>query len=88
MAMGQPTIAYDTAVHREYLAEHGVYSPVGEYRGLADAIQGLIHDPERRRCLGKALRERAAERYSWEQAGNEIGTLYETLIAAKGRKSG
>jgi glycosyltransferase involved in cell wall biosynthesis len=83
MAMGQPTVAYDTAVHREYLDDLGVYAPVGDPEGLADAIRDLIHDPERRRCLGPALRKRVAERYSWEQAGKEIGELYDRLIDAK-----
>jgi glycosyltransferase involved in cell wall biosynthesis len=80
MAMGQPVVAYDTAVHREYLAEDGVYTPVGEFLGLAEAIRELVHDAERRRCLGQALRERAAEKYSWQQAGIQIGELYESLI--------
>ncbi len=80
MAMGQPVIAYDTAVHREYLADHGVYTPVGEFMGLANAIQALLQDPGRCRCLGQALRRRAAERYSWQRAGREIGALYESLI--------
>ena len=85
MAMGQPTIAYDTAVHREYLADHGVYTPVGEYRGLAEAIRELVHDPERCRCLGQALRQRAAEKYSWQKAGRQIGALYESLIVEAGK---
>jgi glycosyltransferase involved in cell wall biosynthesis len=86
MAMGQAVVAYDTAVHREYLAEHGAYVPVGDIQGLADAICDLIHDPERRHCLGQNLRLRAAEKYSWQQAGNKICDLYEQLINTR-RKS-
>lgn len=82
MAMGQPTVAYDTVVHREYLDDLGVYAPVGDAVGLANAIRDLIHNSELRRCLGPALRKRVAERYSWEQAGKRIGDLYDSLIKA------
>jgi glycosyltransferase involved in cell wall biosynthesis len=30
MALGQPIVAYDTPVHREYLGEAGVYAPAGD----------------------------------------------------------
>ncbi|MFZ0548550.1 MAG: glycosyltransferase family 4 protein [Candidatus Promineifilaceae bacterium] len=80
MAMGQPVVAYDTPVHREYLAENGVYVSVGDFRGLADAVRDLIHDPERRICLGQKLWQRAAEKYSWQRAGEEICGLYEELL--------
>ncbi len=38
MAMGQPVVAYDTAVHREYLADLGFYAPVGDVAAFAQAI--------------------------------------------------
>lgn len=82
MAMAQPIVAYDTAVHREYLAEDGVYVPAGDFQGLAETICALVHDPERRRSLGQKLRQRAAEKYSWQQAGEQICDLYESLLKA------
>ena len=82
MAMGQPIVAYDTPVHREYLAEHGLYVPPGDVDGLAEAIGSLIHNPERCRCLGQKLQQRAAKEYSWRQAGEQIGRLYNSLITA------
>jgi glycosyltransferase involved in cell wall biosynthesis len=80
MAMGQPVVAYDTAVHREYLAEHGIYAPSGDVVSLAESIRALLHDPERRVCVGRKLRQRAAEHYSWQRAGERICDLYEQLI--------
>lgn len=80
MALGQPVVAYDTAVHREYLAEYGRYVPVGDTEGIAAAISELINDPERCRCVGEQLRRRAAEKYSWQRAGEKICNLYEALI--------
>jgi glycosyltransferase involved in cell wall biosynthesis len=80
MAMAQPVVAYDTVVHREYLAEAGTYVPVGDISGLAGAICSLLQDPDHCRCLGQQLRQRAAEKYSWQQAGIRICDLYENLI--------
>ena len=83
MAMGLPTVAYDTPVQREYLADLGVYAPAGDVGGLAAAIRGLLGDPERQQNLGAALRQRAMEHYSWDQAGKQIVNLYERLYATK-----
>jgi len=79
MAMGQPVVAYDTAVHREYLADLGVYVPVGDKNGFAEAIRSLLRDRERRTCLGRALRQRALQQYSWQTAGDHIVALYQRL---------
>jgi glycosyltransferase involved in cell wall biosynthesis len=83
MAMGLPTVAYDTPVQREYLADLGAYAPAGDVEGLAAAIRDLLADPERQQTLGAALRQRAIEQYSWNQAGKQIVNLYERLHARK-----
>jgi glycosyltransferase involved in cell wall biosynthesis len=80
MAMGQPVVAYDSPVHREYLGDWGVYVPSGEVVSLAEAISELIHDKPRRCRLGDALRERAAQKYSWEAASERIEDLYRQLL--------
>lgn len=76
MAMSQPVVAFDTPVHREYLAELGVYAPVGDTNAFAEAIQQLAHDPQRRSELGENLRSRAQNNYNWQHAGREIESLY------------
>ncbi len=79
MALAQPVVAYDTPVHREYLADLGCYVPVGDVSAFAESISALIHDPERRRYLGERLRVRATEEYSWGRAGEQILELYRRL---------
>lgn len=81
MALAQPVVAYDTAVHREYLGDLGVYAPAGDVAAFTHAIADLLHDPERRRCLGRALRERATLEYSWQRAGKRIVEVYEGLTS-------
>jgi glycosyltransferase involved in cell wall biosynthesis len=79
MAMAQPVVAFDTPVSCEYLADWGVYAPLGDSVGLAEAIRGLAHDERRRMETGRALRERAQKNYSWQRAGKEIEDIYRLL---------
>ena len=80
MAMEQPIVAFATAVHREYLADLGIYVPVGDIDGFSQAIINLLHQtPDHRRHLGQKLRQRAITEYSWRQAGERIVALYEHL---------
>ena len=79
MALGQPVVAYDSAVHREYLGDSGVYAPSGDVDAFAKAIATLLHKPERRYELGQQLRQRALQTYSWQIAGEQIVSLYKQL---------
>ncbi|NHZ72687.1 MAG: glycosyltransferase, partial [Aquificales bacterium] len=81
MALAQPIVAYDSPVHREYLADLGVYAPAGDIHAFSQAVQLLLHDTEKREILGKCLRERAIAKYSWSHAGHQIISVYENLTA-------
>lgn len=80
MALEQPIVLYDSPVHREYLADLGVYAPMGDVKAFSNALQALIHDPDRRAALGPALRHRAITKYSWTEAAKRIVALYEELL--------
>lgn len=79
MAMSMPVVAFDTPVHREFLAENGIYAPVADVEVMAQGINSLIHDPERAHSLGKELRLRVKEMYSWKEAGSQITSIYNHL---------
>ena len=79
MALGQPVVAYDSAVHREYLGDLGVYAPSGDVAAFTEAIASLLHQPEERVALGEKLRKRALQVYSWQKAGEHIVSLYKQL---------
>ena len=81
MAMALPIVAFDTPVQREYLADLGVYAPVGDVDALSAAIQKLAHQPDRRSHLGRQLRLRAETKYNWKHAGRNIERLYYQLTA-------
>ena len=85
MALGKPVVASDNPVHREYLAEYGVYAPLRDEAALAEAIGALLADPQRCERLGAALRRRAESEYSWERAARRIALLYYSLGAGARR---
>ena len=80
MAAGLPTVAFEGQVSREFLGSLGVYAPRGDVAALAEGIAGLVADAARRRRLGEALRRRAEEHFSWEQAGRALLGVYASLM--------
>jgi glycosyltransferase involved in cell wall biosynthesis len=77
MACALPTVAYDTPPSREILGELGVYAPRGDIEVLADAIAGLLEDPEGAAALGQRLRQRVEERYSWQNTAHQLLRAYD-----------
>jgi glycosyltransferase involved in cell wall biosynthesis len=47
---------------------------------LADAINSLMADPERRHRMAQAGRKRAVEKFSWTSIAQRTMALYETLV--------
>jgi len=47
---------------------------------LAEAINSLMADPERRRRMALAGRQRAVDRFSWTSIARRTHNLYETLV--------
>lgn len=80
MAAGLPVVAFDTPVHREYLADLGLYVPVGDTAGLAAVLENALSDPARGARLGMALRKRATEHFTWNQTAVQIEAVYATLL--------
>jgi glycosyltransferase involved in cell wall biosynthesis len=83
MAMGLPTVAFDTQVGREYLGAWGVYARTGDYISLAEAIGSILEDRGRAATLGKKLRERAVREYSWPVLLQNLGDIYSALLAGR-----
>lgn len=82
MAMELPVAVYDTPVNREYLADLGQYAPPGDVDSLTGIIISLAADPERRGIIGRKLRHRAIEKFSWGAAAEQILKIYQDLTHA------
>ena len=83
MAMGLPTVSYDTDAGREYLGAQGVFARRADAADLARTLEELIQDPTRRAQIGAALRERARTHSSWDTAGRIILNTYDTLTRSR-----
>ncbi len=80
MAMALPTVAFDTAVAREYLGPHGLFAKRGDVESLAaKLIEGLFAD-ELGQPLGSRLRQRAIQHFEWQQAGQYMVETYQRLL--------
>ncbi len=86
MAAGRPIIntSLDTAVPR--VARDGIEAitvPPGNHARLAEAIETLFRNPERRRRMGHAARHRATTQYSADAFRKGIEAVYCHAVTAK-----
>jgi glycosyltransferase involved in cell wall biosynthesis len=78
MAMGLPTVAFDTPVSREYLGDLGIYATPGDPESLSQALlEGLCSEANGLRRA--KLRQVAAETYSWDGAADTIVHAYDAV---------
>ena len=66
------------------VVEHGVTGlvvPRGDAGALAHAIGSLLADPERRRAMGLAGRERALRLFDWDRSAEQFEQLYRDVAA-------
>ncbi|HET7571453.1 MAG TPA: glycosyltransferase family 4 protein [Gaiellaceae bacterium] len=76
-ACATPVVASDIAGYRDVMtAETGFAFPPGDGDALADAVEALLGDEERRQQLGAAARRLAQERYSWDAIALRLVDLY------------
>jgi len=90
MACALPTVAFDTPPSREILGDLGVYAPPGDVAALAEAIAGLLEDPERARQIGRKLQQRVTANFTWQNTARQLQRAYDLAIAKKrgGRRTG
>ena len=81
MALGLPTVAFDTAVSREYLDDLGIYAELGSVDDLASGLIRALDDADLCARLGPALRARAQAQFSWDQSGDLILQAYDRLTS-------
>ncbi len=79
MAVGLPTVAFDTPVNRDVLGPEGVFAPVGDTDALAQKLLELLDDAKGAIDRGRSLRVRAEESFSWEAAAYQILDVYQML---------
>lgn len=84
MAAGLPVVASDVGAVGELLGGTGELVPPGDADGLAAALRRLA-DPERRRRLGEAARERVRQNYD---SAVQVPLLVDLLAEVAGKAEG
>ncbi|HET7028763.1 MAG TPA: glycosyltransferase [Candidatus Limnocylindrales bacterium] len=86
-ASGLAIVATDAGGTREVITDgdSGRLVGVDDDDALAAALRQLVRDPQARRMLGAAARQRAARDYGVDRFAAETAALYEELARAKGR---
>lgn len=79
MALGLPTVAYDTNVARELLGDEGIRVPVGDIEGLAAQLDWLLSDTYAAEQIGRALRRRTEQEFSWCRFSERLLDIYDTI---------
>jgi len=82
-----PVVASDAGGLPEVVEDGvtGIIVPRGDTHALAEAIASLLDDPERRRRMGKAGRERALRMFDWDSTAARFEELYAELGARAAR---
>ncbi len=78
MGAGRPILYYDTPENREVVGDAGVAFRFEGESSLERVLDELGRDPERLEMLGRVARERALQRYRWD----DIAAAYERLLEA------
>jgi glycosyltransferase involved in cell wall biosynthesis len=84
MAMGLPTITFDTPVSHEYLGDAGIYAAFGSAADLAAKIRQALDDRPWAVSLGALGRKHAVRELSWGRAAQQIEAIY---AGALGRRA-
>lgn len=79
MAMGLPTVVFDSPINREILGELGVYAEYGNLTSFAASIIGLLRDECLAKELGDKCYQKALGSYSWLAVGHRLVGLYEQV---------
>jgi glycosyltransferase involved in cell wall biosynthesis len=79
MAAGLPSVVTDIPGSVQLIDSgvHGLVVPVGDEARIADAIAGLLADPESRARMGQAARRRIVENYSTDKVLDRYEALFQ-----------
>jgi len=85
MASGTPVIASDVGGLQYTVVpeETGLLVPPKDVPGFAAAIDRIMENPAWQQQLGQAARKRVETKFSWSGVAQQLGELYQTLLALK-----
>ncbi|HTK37899.1 MAG TPA: glycosyltransferase family 4 protein [Pyrinomonadaceae bacterium] len=81
MATGKAVVATETEGARELLHDIDQLVPVKDALALAEKINALLADPEKRKRIGEILRDRAVREFSLDRMIDETEKLYNAILS-------
>jgi phosphatidylinositol alpha-mannosyltransferase len=83
-ACATPVVASDISGYRGVMEpEAGLLVPPDDPATLANVVTELLADEAARERLGRAAREIAEERYSWDRIAVRLAEIYESLVGSQ-----
>lgn len=76
MACGAPVIATTGGALPEVVGDAGILVPPADPQALAEAISGLLNNPEELRRFGELGRKRILRMFSWQDAARHTVEVY------------
>lgn len=86
MFFGLPIVAYDLIEHRVSAQNAAVYAASDTEQALAEAIDGLLNDPERRKTMSEYGAHRVREKLVWQHSVPPLLAAYGQLLAVSQRQ--
>jgi glycosyltransferase involved in cell wall biosynthesis len=80
MAMGLPTVVFDTEGNREILGEDGIYAAYPDPKDFSRQLVGILQNGTKRDWLRTRLREKAVKEFSWHERALSIIRIYEEAL--------
>lgn len=90
MACGLPVVANAAGALPEVVGTDGsagLLVPPRDARALAEALGGLLSDPERLERMGRAARQRVRSTFRWDSAAAGLTSVFEDVLRASHRRS-
>lgn len=81
MAIGVPIVAFDLAEHRRWAGDSACYARVNDVDSFAQKIVDLAEDPEVRKRMGAAGKERVRTKYSWPAQESILIDAYRRMFS-------
>ncbi len=79
MAMGRPVVAFDLHETRDLMGEAGLVAAAGDAVALADALETVLDDADRRAAMSGAATRMFSERLGWERSEAPLVQVYDRV---------
>jgi len=83
MAMGLPTVVFDTDGNREILGQDGIYASYPDPKDFYRQLVTILQDGTKRDGLHTRLREKAVKEFSWNERALKITEIYDEALRKK-----